>query len=253
VKHILISNDDGIDAPGLQALVAVLRPLARVTVVAPAGNVSAASSAITLARALSVRRLERDVYTVDGTPTDCTHLAFTGLLEEKPDLVIAGINDGMNLGDDTLYSGTVGAAKEGVLFGVDSMAVSLVERGFAGLEAACAVALRVMEILEAHPHDFPVLLNVNVPNRPLENLQGFRWTRLGRRQCASHCLMQGEEGDVRLLHLGAQGEPKDAGEGTDFAAVASGFVSVTPLTVQWTEQTHLGTLAPWFDFGRVQK
>lgn len=229
MKRILITNDDGAMAPGLSRLLKVLCPLARVTVVAPAHNQSAASSALTLDRALCVSREGTDFYTVDGTPADCVHVALTGLLAEKPDLIVAGINRGKNLGEDIVYSGTLGAARAGYLFGVPSLAVSLVSDTWDNLPTAAFVSGRLVFALLHVPALPVVLFNVNVPDVPIQELRGIKETRPGMRDIPSRAAVQPTVDGKLLIHLGPQGQPVDCRAGTDFEAIASGYVSVSPL------------------------
>lgn len=229
MKRILITNDDGAMAPGLSRLLEVLCPLARVTVVAPKHNQSAASSAITLDRALCVAREGTDFYTVDGTPADCVHVALTGLLTEKPDLIVVGINRGKNLGEDIVYSGTLGAARAGYLFGVPSVAVSLVSDTWDNLPTACRVSERLVSTLLDVPTLSAVLFNVNVPDVPVTDLLGVKETRPGLRDVPRRAAVQPTVEGKLFISLGHQGNPIDCGAGTDFEAIASGYVSVSPL------------------------
>ena len=229
MKRILITNDDGAMAPGLSRLLKVLCPLARVTVVAPAHNQSAASSALTLDRALCVSREGTDFYTVDGTPADCVHVALTGLLAEKPDLIVAGINRGKNLGEDIVYAGTLGAARAGYLFGVPSLAVSLVSDTWDNLPTAAFVSERLVFALLHVPALPVVLFNVNVPDVPIQELRGIKETRPGLRDIPSRAAVQPTVDGKLVIHLGPQGQPVDCRAGTDFEAIASGYVSVSPL------------------------
>lgn len=229
MKRILITNDDGATAPGLARLIEVLSPLARVTVVAPKHNQSAASSALTLDRALCVAREGTDFYTVNGTPADCVHVALTGLLTEKPDLIVVGINRGKNLGEDIAYSGTLGAARAGYLFGVPSVAVSLVSDTWDNLPTACRVSERLVSTLLDMPTLSAVLFNVNVPDVPVTDLRGIKETRPGLRDVPRRAAVQPTVEGKLFISLGHQGNPIDCGAGTDFEALASGYVSVSPL------------------------
>lgn len=229
MKRILITNDDGATAPGLARLIEVLSPLARVTVVAPKHNQSAASSAITLDRALCVAREGTDFYTVNGTPADCVHVALTGLLTEKPDLIVVGINRGKNLGEDIVYSGTLGAARAGYLFGVPSVAVSLVSDTWDNLPTACRVSERLVSTLLDMPTLSAVLFNVNVPDVSVTDLRGVKETRPGLRDVPRRAAVQPTVEGKLFISLGHQGNPIDCGAGTDFEALASGYVSVSPL------------------------
>ncbi len=229
MKRILITNDDGATAPGLARLIKVLSPLARVTVVAPEHNRSAASSALTLDRAHCVARKGTDFYTVDGTPADCVHVALTGLLAEKPDLIVAGINRGKNLGEDIVYSGTFGAARAASVVGVPSVAVSLVSDTWDNLPTACRVSERLVSTLLDMPTLSAVLFNVNVPDVPVTDLRGIKETRPGLRDVPRRAAVQPTVEGKLFISLGHQGNPIDCGAGTDFEALASGYVSVSPL------------------------
>jgi 5'-nucleotidase len=243
--RILVSNDDGYFAPGIQALAAAIMPLAEVVVVAPERDRSGSSNSLTLDRPLTVRQAPNGYFFVNGTPTDCVHLAVTGLLDTLPDMVISGINHGANMGDDTIYSGTVAAATEGFLLGIPSIAVSLSGSGEGHFESAAAVVVKVVERFRAHPLDAAVLLNINVPNVPASDLRGLRVTRLGRRHKAEPVVKTTTpRGDV-VYWIGAAGGAQDAGEGTDFHATARGCVSVTPLQVDLTRFSQLDMLSAW--------
>jgi 5'-nucleotidase len=248
---ILLCNDDGYQADGLVALYAALNRLegVDVEVIAPEQNNSAKSNALTLHAPLYVSRSESDSRTrgfryVNGTPADCVHIALTGLLDYKPDLVVSGINNGANMGDDTLYSGTVGAAMEGYLFGVPAIAFSQVKKGWAHLDdaanyAAEFVAQRLHELSPMSPTRAPWLLNVNIPNLPTERLQGLRVTRLGRRHAAEPVIKQQSPRGETMYWIGAAGPAKDDAAGTDFHATIEGFVSVTPLQVDLTDADRM--------------
>jgi 5'-nucleotidase len=243
--HILVSNDDGYFAPGLQALVEALRPLCDLTVIAPEQNHSGASNSLTLNRPLSVQRGSNGFLFVNGTPTDCVHIALTGLLEHRPDLVVSGINDGQNMGEDTIYSGTVAAAMEGFVFGVPSIAFSLVESGHKHLETAAAIASEVVGRIARQPLNSVCLLNINIPNLPHSALRGIAVTRLGKRHPSEPVIRaQSPRGDT-IYWVGPSGLAKDAGEGTDFHAVANGYVSLTPLQVDLTDTAHLPSVRAW--------
>jgi len=222
--RILVSNDDGYLAPGLAALTAAMRPFGNVTVVAPEQNSSGASNSLTLSRPLTVSTAPDGVIFINGTPSDCVHIALTGLLAERPDLIVSGINNGQNMGDDTIYSGTVAAAMEGFLFGIPSIAFSLVDKGYKHLETAAAMAGEVVRRHLERPLAGPFLLNVNVPNRPLGQIKGVVATRLGKRHPSEPVVRaQSPRGDT-IYWVGPSGLAKDAGEGTDFHAAANGFV-----------------------------
>ncbi|HRO61367.1 MAG TPA: 5'/3'-nucleotidase SurE, partial [Burkholderiaceae bacterium] len=229
--RILISNDDGYFSPGIEALAAVAREFGEVTVVAPERDRSGASNSLTLDRPLSVRSAANGFLYINGTPTDCVHLAVTGLLEHRPDLVLSGINDGANMGDDTIYSGTVAAATEGYLLGLPSIAFSLERRGYKHLDVAVDVARQVIERWVRRPLDGPVLLNVNIPSRDAETVRGLQVTRLGRRHHAEQVVRdRNPRGDV-IWWIGPAAGAREAGPGTDFHAVEQGWVSITPLDI----------------------
>lgn len=238
-KRILISNDDGYHAEGILALYEALKDLGEVTVIAPDQNRSGASNSLTLDKPLTVRRTINGFYTVNGTPTDCVHLASTGFLEHAPDLVVSGINNGQNMADDTLYSGTVAAAMEGFLSGVPSLAFSQVDRDWGHVDAAAQVARRFVQLFLAQNVTEPLLWNINIPNLPLDQLKGVEVTRLGRRHAAEamHAVTS-PRGETQYW-IGAAGKVKDGEPGTDFHATASGFVSVTPLQIDLTSHEAL--------------
>jgi 5'-nucleotidase len=234
--RILISNDDGYFAPGLAALAEALRDMAEIVVVAPERDRSGASNSLTLDRPLSVRTASTGYLYLNGTPTDCVHVAVTGLLDSRPDLVVSGINDGANMGDDTIYSGTVAAAMEGFLLGVPAIAFSLANRGHEHLDSAARVARDVVRrfIERPYPSAGPVLLNVNIPNLPYERIGGIVATRLGKRHHAEEVVRATNPRGETVYWIGPAGSAKDAGPGTDFFAVAAGQVSVTPLHIDLT-------------------
>jgi 5'-nucleotidase len=242
---ILISNDDGFQAPGLVALYEAIKDLGDVEVVAPEHNNSAKSNALTLHQPLYVHQGANGFRYVNGTPADCVHIALTGLLDYRPDLVLSGINNGANMGDDTIYSGTVGAAMEGYLFGIPAVAFSQVEKGWSHLDAAAGKARELVRQLIAqrlHERPTPFLLNVNIPNRAADSLGAFEVCRLGRRHAAEKVISQPSPRGDTMYWIGAAGAAKDGAPGTDFHATAQGRVAVTPLQVDLTEHD---TLAPW--------
>ena len=245
--RILISNDDGYSAPGIRALAKAMRRFGYVTVVAPEFNQSGTSNALTLTRPLQVQEVEPGIFAVNGTPSDSVHLALTGLLDELPDLVLSGINCGQNMGEDTMmYSGTVAAAIEGYLFGIDSIAFSQIERGWAHLEDAATMAQGIVErFLERKKDGEPQLLNVNIPNLPLSQLQGVVATRLGRRHHAESVIKEVSPRGFPIYWVGAAGKPKDRAEGTDFWAVEHNAVSVTPLQVDLTNYSAVRSVGEW--------
>lgn len=239
---ILISNDDGYQAPGIVALHDALKRFADVEVVAPEHNNSAKSNALTLHSPLYVHRAANGFCYVNGTPADCVHVALTGLLGYRPDLVVSGINNGANMGDDTIYSGTVGAAMEGYLFGIPAIAFSQVDKGWGEIEAAAAMAARMVQQLEQQLQlgGAPWLLNVNIPNMPLDSLRPPVVCRLGRRHAAERVITQESPRGEVMYWIGGAGPAKDDTEGTDFHATALGHVSVTPLKVDLTDHEALG-------------
>ena len=243
--RILLSNDDGYYAPPIALLAELLAPLAEVTVVAPERDRSGSSNSLTLDRPLTVRRARSGFYYVNGTPTDCVHVALTGLLTAPPDLVVSGINDGANMGEDTLYSGTVAAATEGYLLGIPAIAVSLALAGRENFRAAGRVTVELVERFLERPFDQPWLLNVNVPDLEFGVLRGLQVTRLGRRHKAEPVTRATSPRGETVYWVGAAGAAQDAGEGTDFHAVANGRVSVTPLQVDLTRVSQLEALGEW--------
>jgi 5'-nucleotidase len=243
--RILLSNDDGYFAPGIAALAAELSQIADITVVAPERDRSGASNSLTLDRPLQLRRAANGFYYVNGTPTDCVHLAVTGMLDHLPDIVVSGVNHGANMGDDTIYSGTVAAATEGFLLGVPAIAVSLVGRQVSHFETAARVARQLVERFAASPIGAPTLLNVNVPDLPFEQLEGMRVTRLGRRHRAEPVIRTSNPRGETIYWVGAAGEAADAGEGTDFNAVAQGCVSITPLQIDLTHNAQIAGVTNW--------
>ena len=243
--QILLSNDDGYFAPGLAALAEALSALADVIVVAPERDRSGASNSLTLDRPLQVRRSHNGYYYVNGTPTDCVHLGVTGLLDRLPDMVVSGINHGANMGDDTIYSGTVAAATEGFLLGIPSVALSLASKSAGNYPAAARVARDLVERFQRQPVSFPVLLNVNVPDVPYDQIAGIEVTRLGRRHRAEPVIKSQNPRGETVYWVGAAGGAQDAGEGTDFHAVANRRVSITPLQIDLTQYAKLDNVREW--------
>ena len=242
---ILLSTDDGYQAPGLQALADALSTVADIVVVAPDQDRSGASNSLTLVNPLRARTMENGFIRVDGTPTDCVHLAITGLLEEEPDLVVSGINAGPNMGDDVLYSGTVAAATEGRFLGLPAIAVSMNSHQPEHIETGARVALELVQRLTRDPLTENVILNVNVPDLPYDELQGIRSTRLGHRHKAEPVVKTTDPRGQTIYWVGPAGAEQDAGPGTDFHAVREGFVSVTPLQVDLTRHSALNLLETW--------
>jgi 5'-nucleotidase len=243
--RILLSNDDGYFAPGLAVLAEALSRIADIEVVAPERDRSGASNSLTLDRPLIVRKSHLGFHYVNGTPTDCVHLAVTGLLGYVPDMVVSGINHGANMGDDTIYSGTVAAATEGFLLGIPSIAMSLARRADGHYATAARVAAELVQRIERSPPDRAMLLNVNVPDVPHERLRGMTVTRLGRRHKAEGVVKSANPRGETVYWIGAAGDAADAGEGTDFYAVASDYVSVTPLQIDLTQYAQIDAVRAW--------
>jgi 5'-nucleotidase len=242
--RILLSNDDGYFAPGLEQLAAALAQHAEITVVAPERDRSGASNSLTLDRPLTVRRAPNGFLFVNGTPTDCVHLAVTGLLDDLPDMVISGINLGANMGDDTIYSGTVAAATEGYLLGIPSIAVSLASKVGRHFDTAANVVLELLQRQREQPSE-AWLLNVNVPDVPERELKGRAVTRLGKRHKAEPVIKTQTPRGETCYWVGAAGAAADAGDGTDFHAVERGFVSVTPLQMDLTHHAEMARVSEW--------
>jgi len=243
--NILLSNDDGYLAPGLCALEQVLSRVADITVVAPERNRSGASNSLTLDLPLRAVTAENGFIFVDGTPTDCVHLAITGLLETEPDMVVAGINAGANLGDDVLYSGTVAAATEGRFLGLPAIALSMDSHDPQHYATGAQVALELIEHLQRNPLPTDSIINVNIPDLPYDHLKGFQATRLGYRHRAEP-VVRGTDPRGRIIYwVGPAGLEQDAGPGTDFYAIREGFVSVTPIQVDLTHHAALDELDTW--------
>jgi 5'-nucleotidase len=241
--RILLSNDDGYQAAGLAALYAALLPLGEVTVVAPEQNASGTSNALTLSRPLSVFEGANGFRYVNGTPADCVHVALTGLLGFMPDLVVSGINNGANLGDDTLYSGTVAAAIEGHLFGIPAIAFSQVEKGWQHLDSAAATALQVIDRWQALGKPRDVLWNVNIPNLPLDKLKALQVRRLGKRHPSQPVITQMSPRGEPMYWIGPAGAARADDGDTDFASVAAGHVTLTPLALDMTDRAELERLS----------
>lgn len=240
---ILLSNDDGVNARGIKVLFESLSKAFDVTLVAPDRNCSGASNSLTLVNPLRTHTLDNGFIAVNGTPTDSVHLGISQLMSTQPDLVVAGINHGPNLGDDTLYSGTVAAATEGRHMGMPAVAVSLV--GHQHFETAAAVIVKLIKRLKDFPLPQDQILNVNVPDLPLSELKGIKVTRLGSRHQAEAMKKQQDPWGRDIYWYGVLGPEQDAGEGTDFHAVANGFASITPLTVDMTAHKSINTMAKW--------
>ncbi|MBY0499256.1 MAG: 5'/3'-nucleotidase SurE [Nitrosomonas sp.] len=245
--RILLSNDDGYFAPGLACLADFLSKMAEIIVVAPERDRSGSSNSLTLDRPLNLQKSHNGFYYVNGTPTDCVHLAVTGMLDVMPDMIISGINQGANMGDDTIYSGTVAAATEGFLLGIPSIAVSLVNASRGNYLTAARVAADMVSHFRENEIQSPVLLNINVPDIEYHQLKGIEVTRLGRRHKAEPVIKsQSPRGEV-MYWVGAAGPAQDAGKGTDFYATQNDRVSVTPLQIDLTRYDQLDLIARWLD------
>lgn len=242
---ILVSNDDGYLATGINALAEALSAIADVTVVAPDRNHSGASNSLTLHSPLRVHKIEEKRYFVNGTPSDCVHLALSGFLQEDPDIVVSGVNHGANLGDDVIYSGTVAAAMEGRFLGLPAIAVSLVGRHASHFDTAARVAADLVSKLQADPLPNDVMLNVNVPDVPFSELTGIESTRLGFRHRSEPMVKQKDPHGRSIYWIGPAGEGQDAGAGTDFEAIERGAVAVTPIKVDLTRHEVLPNLKDW--------
>ncbi len=243
--RILLSNDDGYFAPGLACLAEALSAIADIIVVAPERDRSGSSNSLTLDRPLSLKKSHNGFYYVNGTPTDCVHLAVTGMLDTLPDMVVSGINDGANMGDDTIYSGTVAAATEGFLLGVPSLAISLASFSAGNFPTAARVATEMVQRFEKEKFHGTILLNVNVPDIAYDELQGIEVTRLGRRHKAEPVVKSKTPRGETVYWVGAAGPAQDIGEGTDFLAIQRNQVSVTPLQIDLTRYGQLDAVKEW--------
>jgi 5'-nucleotidase len=245
--RLLVSNDDGVHAPGIQALAQALMVLGEVTVVAPDRDRSGASNSLTLVNPIRVQNIRPQQYAVTGTPTDCVHLALGGLLEQLPDIVVSGINNSANMGDDTLYSGTVAAAMEGRNLGLPAIAMSLCSVDHRGqyFHTAAAVAVQIVRLLMQQKLPSDTLLNVNVPDLPMAEIKGFMVTRLGNRHRSQPSIPQTDPRGNRVYWIGAAGAVADDAPGTDFDAVRRGYVSITPITMDLTRHGAIADLSQW--------
>jgi len=241
---ILISNDDGYQAVGIQTLIKELNKIADLIVVAPDRNRSGSSSSLTLDKAVKVTKVDNSFYYIDGTPTDCVHIALSGLMNFTPDLVVSGINHGPNMGDDTIYSGTVAAAMEGYLLSIPSLAISMGSDNPKNFTTGAKVTVDLIKLYNKKKFG-PTLLNVNVPDMPYDNLKGIEITRLGKRHAAEPAV-RGEESNTETLYwIGAAGEPNDGGPGTDFNAIQNKMVSITPIHGDLTDHQNMQTMKEW--------
>lgn len=242
---ILLSNDDGYRAPGLAALADALRDIAEITVIAPEENRSAASSSLTIRKTLTVKTTANGMMYVNGTPADCIHLAVNGMLDFEPDMVVSGINAGANLGDDVIYSGTVAAAIEGRFLGLPAIAVSLAGESLRYYNTAGAVVRKMVQMLQAAPLPRDTILNVNVPDVPMADLNGFQATRCGSRHQSQPIIAIDNSQDARQFRIGPEGDKADAGVGTDFYAITQRQISVTPLQIDMTRHAKMSAIASW--------
>ncbi|KTD21570.1 5'/3'-nucleotidase SurE [Legionella londiniensis] len=245
--RILISNDDGVYSPGIRALAGALSHVANIDVMAPDRNRSGASNSLTLTQPLHVKQLENGFYSVEGTPTDCVHMALTGFFDPVADMVVSGINDGANLGDDILYSGTVAAAMEGRYLGLPAIAVSMVGDNVRHYDTAAVITRQI--VLKLNTHRFPsqTILNINVPDLPLNKIQGIAVTRLGTRHSAEPLIKELDPRGRPIFWIGPPGSEADAGPGTDFHAVMHGFVSITPLHLDMTHYKIFEQVSTWME------
>ena len=245
--RVLVSNDDGVDAPGILVLARRLASVGEVTVVAPDRDRSGASNSLTLDQPIRARQLDDGRWCIAGTPTDCVHLALSGLLDHEPDIVVSGINNAANLGDDVIYSGTVSAAMEGRFLGLPAIAVSLVTTDHKGVhyDSAADAVLLLMRRLLIDPLPADTILNVNVPDRPWSEIRGLAVTRLGRRHRSAPCVAQTDPRGRPIYWIGPAGEAEDDGPGTDFHAVRDGYVSITPIHVDLTRFQALEKVSGW--------
>jgi 5'-nucleotidase len=240
---ILISNDDGFDAQGIKTLVKYLSQEHDVVVVAPNENKSASSSSLTLNRALQPIEIEKNIYSVDATPSDCVHIALSGMLDESFDLVVTGVNFGSNLGDDVIYSGTVAGAIEGRFLGLPSLAISLASWEGKHFDTAGIIAQKLVAQISHAPLSHDTVLNVNIPDVPIDEIQGLQTTRLGKRHQSEQSTPDKE--DASKFWIGENGKEADNGVGTDFYAIAHHFVSVTPLQIDLTKYNEMDTVVRW--------
>lgn len=243
--RVLISNDDGVYAKGILALSEAVKKIAHVDVVAPDRNRSGASNSLTLSAPLRLKKLDNGMISVEGTPTDCVHVAITGVLETMPDMVIAGINSGANLGDDVWYSGTVAAAMEGRFLGLPAIAISLASEQVIHYDTAAKVACELIQHLLKKPLPSATILNVNVPDVPFSKLHGYEITRLGTRHCAAPTIKEMDPRGHEVYWVGPAGAEQDAGVGTDFYAIRQNKVSITPLRIDLTHYEAFDSLSDW--------
>ncbi len=245
--RILIANDDGYQSPGIQSLHEALSQISDATIVAPDRNRSGASNSLTLSHPVLVRPHGENVYAVEGTPTDCVNIALSGLLESDPNMVVSGINDGPNMGDDVLYSGTVAAAVEGRNLGHPALAVSMGSHEPSHYATASAVVVQLIQLMQRSPLPADTILNINVPDLPAADIKGLRATRLGSRHQSHNAIRQISPRGETVYWIGAAGDVDDAGMGTDFEAVQDHYVSVTPLQIDLTRHDSMPSIASWLE------
>ena len=241
---ILISNDDGYKAKGIQTLINELKEIADLMIVAPDRNRSGSSSSLTLDKAVKVTKVKDNFYYINGTPTDCVHIALTGLINFIPDLVISGINHGPNMGDDTIYSGTVAAAMEGYLLNIPSLAISMGGENPKNFKTAAKVTVDLIKLYNKKKIG-PTLLNINIPDLPYSDLKGIEITRLGKRHAAEPAIKGEENNEQTLYWIGAAGEPNDGGIGTDFNAIKNKMISITPIHADLTDHQNIHNMKEW--------
>ena len=243
--RILVSNDEGYQAEGIKKLTQALSEIAEVVVVAPNENKSAASSSLTIGKPLKPVQIDENIFAINATPSDCVHLALCGFLQESIDLVVTGINLGANLGDDVIYSGTVAGAIEGRFLGLPSIAISLASWKCKHFETAAIIAKRLVEKIEKAPLSHNTIINVNVPDVPIEQIKGIKSTRLGNRHMSEPSIQ--DQNDPSLYWIGENGQEVDNVKGTDFYAISNNFVSVTPLQIDLTRYSEIETVSKWLD------
>lgn len=247
--HFLVSNDDGINATGIKALTQALEKLGNITVYAPSGDRSGASNSLTLDRPVRIHKVANNKFSVDGTPTDCVHMALTGLMDNVPDMVVSGINNAANLGDDVLYSGTVAAAIEGRYLGLSAIAFSLATSHKSDqvrhFETAQYFVKKIIQNLQKSPLEKKSILNVNIPNLPIDEVKGIKVTRFGNRHKAENTVQELDPRGRKIYWIGPAGPEADAGEGTDFHAIKNGYVSITPMQVDMTKHSVLESIKSW--------
>ena len=243
--HLLLSNDDGIHALGLKLLADALSQMGKTTVVAPNRNRSAASNSLTLDRPIRAQKMSDNWYSVDGTPTDCVHLGITGLIDEEPNIVVSGINAGANLGDDVIYSGTVAAAMEGRFLGLPAVAISITSFQPSYLEDAARVSYELISKLTSTQLPNDVIININIPDLPKEELKGIQTTRLGNRHKAEPVIQSEDPRGKPIYWVGAAGPEQDSGPGTDFHAIKNGYISVSPMHLDLTHYKAMQEVADW--------